>query len=138
MDNTATNNQAASSVEDTAHQTANNLLMDAVDAIGVIIPPHVDSPAAAILIAAHALIAKLDSMEASQLEALRDLRESIDFIAARLDGYDASDSLTAHERQIIFEALKAEYINSESPLNPKEQESALCDALMRFVKLSGL
>ena len=46
-------------------------LMDAVKSIGAIIPPHVDNPTTAILIAVHALIAKLDVMEKTLLEALR-------------------------------------------------------------------
>lgn len=126
--------QYTPSIEDTAHQTANNLLMDAVDAIGVIIPPHVDSPAAAILISTHALIAKLDSMETSQLEALRDLRESIDFIAARLDGDDASDAPKEHERMIMYRALEADYIVHGDPPSIKEYDAAL----LRFKKLAGL
>lgn len=81
-----TTQQAAPSIEDVAHATADNLLMDAVDSVHIIIPPNVDNPTAAILIAAHAIIAKLDSMEAVQLQALRDLKESIDFLSKTIIG----------------------------------------------------
>lgn len=133
MDNTATNNQAASSVEDTAHQTANNLLMDAVDAIGVIIPPHVDSTAAAILIVGHALIAKLDSMEATHIDALRDLRESIDYLAARADEDEAGEVPTSEEQTIIYRALEADYMARGNSPSIKETDAAL----LRFKKLAA-
>lgn len=52
-------------------QPADLLLRDAVKSIGVIIPPHVDDPTTAILIAAHALITRLDAMETALLGVLR-------------------------------------------------------------------
>lgn len=70
---------------------ANRLLMDAVGATGKIIPPHVEGSATAILIVGHALIAKLDSMETTCIDALRDLRESIDYLAAQADGDKAGE-----------------------------------------------
>lgn len=122
------------SIEATAHEAANNLLMDAVDAIGVIIPPHVDNVASAILIVGHALIAKLDSMEAQYIDAQRDLRESIDFLAARPDGDNAGDVLTDDERMIIYRALEADYMVHGNSPSIKEMDAAL----LRFKKLSRL
>lgn len=81
-----TTQQAAPSIEDVASETAGHLLMDAADSIRSIIPASVNSSAEAILIAAHAIIAKLDYMEEVQLKELRDLRESIDFLSKTLTG----------------------------------------------------
>lgn len=121
----------AFSIEDTAHQTANELLMDAVDAIGVIIPPHVDSPAAAILIVGHALVAKLDSMESTHLYAMNDLRESVDFIAA---SHDAGEVPTKQEREIMYRALEADMLENCPPEKIEEMDAAL----LRFKKIAGL
>ena len=52
-------------------QPADILLADAAKSISVIIPAHVNSSTEAILIGFHALIAKLDVMEKTLLEALR-------------------------------------------------------------------
>lgn len=134
MDNTTPTHKAAPLVEDAAALTATHLLMDAIDEVPYFVPPRMDNPTEAILIAAHALIAKLDSMETSQLEALRDLRESIDFIAARPDGDNAGDVLTDNERMIIYRALEADYIVHGDPPSIKEYDAAL----LRFKKLAGL
>lgn len=135
MDNTATNNQAAPLVEEGAALTATHLLMDAIADVPYFVPPRVDNPTEAILIGFHALIAKLDSMETSQLEALRDLRESLDFLAARPDVNEASESPTEFERVVIYRALEADYMKSGHPLTSINQMDA---ALLRFKKLAGL
>lgn len=121
MDNQHTSQQYTPSVEDTAHQTADSLLMDAVDAIGVIIPPHVDSPAVAILIAAHAIIAKLDSIETMFLQALH-------------CPDDANEVPTDEERVVIYRALEADYMARGNSPSIKEMDAAL----LHFKKLAGL
>lgn len=77
-----TTEQAAPSIGDVAHETADNLLMDAFESISVITPQYANNPTTAILVLAHSLVAKLDSLE----EAQRDLRKSIDFLAKTLIG----------------------------------------------------
>lgn len=71
--------------EEAAYDTANELLMSAISAVNSI-AMECGFPADPVLIAAHAIIAKQDSIETSLLEALRDLRESVDFMASGTGG----------------------------------------------------
>lgn len=72
------NNQFAQTAEDNACHAATYLLMDALDAVPGFVPARVDGKLSeAILTAAHALIAKLDSMETNYLEAFRNLCVSL-------------------------------------------------------------
>ena len=73
MSTQANTKHTAQSVKNVAFETAENLLMDAFESIPIITPMHVDNPTTAILVAAHALVAKLDTMESTQLEELRAL-----------------------------------------------------------------
>lgn len=111
--------------------TADSLLMEAVDSIGVIIPPHVDNTASALLIGFHALIAKLDSMETQYIDAQRDLRESIDFLAARPAGEVVP---TASESERMFGILKADWLRQ----HPEHTEAEYREAMRRFEILAGL
>lgn len=118
------------SKEDSAHEAASELLMDAYKAIGGIFPPNIDS-ATAILIAAHALIAKLDSLETSMLDALRDLRESIDFHAAQSD---IEMPHAEYNSELILVTLKASWLR----LHPTHTEKDYREAMSRFEILAGL
>lgn len=132
----------APSQEDNAHETANTLLMDAVDAIGRIIPPHVNSPTTAILDVGHALVAKLDSMESTYINAMNDLRESLDFIAARHDANAASEVATEHEREVMYQALKADYFKRVGEVGSlciiADGGMAELAAMRHFKKIAGL
>lgn len=134
MDNTTNKNQTAPFVEETAALTATYLLMDAIDDVPGFVPPRVDNPTEAILIAAHALIAKLDSMETSQLEALRDLRDSVDFVMAGARGDDAELVLTARQREVIYRALEADYMEHNTPAAIEKMDADL----RSFKKFAGL
>lgn len=79
------NQQAAPSKEFVAHETADCLLRDAIQSVSKIASPYLKDPTSAILIVGHAMIAKADSMETSQLEEARKLRESLDSLSARID-----------------------------------------------------
>ncbi len=138
MSNSANQNQAEANsrsapapAEEAAALTATFLLMDAIEDVPNFVPPRVNNPTEAILIAAHALIAKLDSMETTQLEALRDLCDSLDFIAARPD---VDEVPTEHERMVHYRALEADYLCNHTAANPEEMDAAL----RRFKKLAGL
>lgn len=61
--------------EAAALATADNLMMDAIEAVPSITPTHVNSQTTAILIAAHAVTAKLDSLESTLIQVVNALRE---------------------------------------------------------------
>lgn len=128
-----TTQQAAQTIEDVACETADNLLMDAADSVHIVIPPGVSIPSA-ILIAAHAIIAKLDSMETSQINALRDLQESLDFLGARTEGGELALKPTAHESEVICRALEEDYLLNHQAASVDEMDAFL----RRFKKLAGL
>lgn len=121
--------------EDTARDTATLLLMDAIEDTTGFVPARLDElPGAAIFAAAHALIAKLDAMETSQLEVLRDLRESLDFLSASTNGNDAELTPTKHESELIYRTLEADYLAHNTPASIENLDAALC----RFKKLAGI
>ena len=77
---------AITQTQDIARHTANALLGNSFADIARISPAGREiGVAEAILIAAHAIIAKLDAMETVHLGAMRDVEVSIDGVAASLD-----------------------------------------------------
>lgn len=121
------------SQEDNAHQTANVLMMDAAEAIKILFPINDYSVADAILIAAHALTAKVDSLETTNINSMNDLRESVDFLAANIERELADEIPTHQEREIMYRALEANLLEN-SPLEKIEDMDA---ALLRFKKITG-
>lgn len=119
------NQQAAPSREFVAHETADCLLMEAIQSVSKIVSPYMNTPTEAILAIGHALIAKLDSMETSQLDALHALRECMSYLA-RSDIGEAGDVPTAHERAVMYRALEADYLANNVPANITEMDAALC------------
>lgn len=130
-----TPNRFKLSQEDTARDTATFLLMSAINDVPGFSPPRLDEfPSEAILVAAHALIAKLDSIETSHLKVLRDLRESLDLLSASTNGNDAELSPTKRESELMYRALEADYLAHNTPASIENLDAALC----RFKKLAGL
>lgn len=74
-------------IEGMAAETAGRLMKESIQFARQAIEkrPYLDTPTEAVLIATHALIAKLDSMETSHLDAMRGLRESLDSLSERID-----------------------------------------------------
>ena len=134
MSDQADSKQAAPLAEDTARLTATFLLMDAIEDIPCIAPHRELGVSEAILIAAHAIISKLDSMESSHIEAMRDLRESLDFLGAHTEGDEPTLKPTAREREIIYRALEEEYISKHQAANIDEMDANL----RRFKRLAGI
>lgn len=117
--------------ENTAFETASHLLIDAIQETHGFVPLHIEAaPGSAIIVAAHALIAKLDSMETSLLDAVGDLRESLDYLAA---SDDAELTPCKHESEVIYRALEADFLANNTPASIEKMDAALC----RFKKLAG-
>lgn len=127
---------AQPTIEDVAHETACRLMTDAIQFVREIVERHsyLDTPTEAILIATHARIAKLDSMETSLINALNALRECMSYLVARSDIGGAGDVPTAHERGVMYRALEADYLAKNVPANIREMDAALC----RLKLLAGL
>ena len=130
------NQQAAPSKEFVAHDTADSLLREAIQAVKQIIEwqPYLDTPTEAVLIVGHALIAKLDSMKTSQIDALNVLRERMSYLVAGSEIGVAGDVPTVYERTVIYRALEADYLANNAPANIAEMDAALS----RFKLLAGL
>lgn len=78
MDDAVAAHYASEDALHTASETADNLLMDAIRDVPGFTPPRVDdNPAEAILIAAHAIVAKLDAMETTLMDALRNSKAGL-------------------------------------------------------------
>lgn len=86
------------------------------------------------LVSSHALLSVLNFEGSRIANALERIADSLDY---RNTLSDPSKLPTQRESQIIFDALKAEYIKDASQQNQKEQETALTEALIRFTRLSG-
>lgn len=113
-----------------AANTADKLLVSAFASSERVDITHEAGPAAAILIAAHALIAKLDAIETSHREAMRDLQESLDFLGAQPEGDEPTLRPTDHEREVIYRALEEDYLQ-----NHKAESIGQMDAMLRRFKL---
>lgn len=127
------NLEHAATVEAIACETADTLLLDAIDSIGAIIPSHIDSPSTAILLVGHALLAKLDSIETSLIEGMENMRESLDFLAARSDD-KAMPVPTAGESERMLGILKADWLRQ----HPEYTDDEYIEAMYRFEILAGL
>lgn len=81
----ATNpNETAGAIEEAARDTASCLLIGAINETIGFVPPHLDRlPGAAITVAAHALIAKLDAIETSLLAAHRETMDALEKLNRR-------------------------------------------------------
>jgi hypothetical protein len=122
-------------IEFNADETADTLLLNAIEAISEIVKHHdIDAPTA-ILIVGHAAIAKLDSMDGRHISAMDDLRESVDFLAANHNLDAVGDIPTEREREIIYRALEGEFTSrGDGMFNRPEIEAAR----LRFKKIAGL
>lgn len=121
------------STEDNAHLTANELLLDAIESVGAIQEGANIGSAKAILIGAHAIVAKLDAMETTHLEAMRDLQEGIDCMGARSDDNELVPTPTAHESEVMYRALEEDYLCNHHAANIDEMDAHL----RRFKCLAG-
>lgn len=124
---------SAQTVEDVAHETADNLLLDAFDAIPILVPTRPIHTSEAMLIHAHALIAKLDAMEASHLAAHREMMGVLERIASKLDGKTVP-APTADEGELIVATLKDAWLKH----HPTHTEGEYIEAMRRIEMLAGL
>jgi hypothetical protein len=62
-----------------------------------------------VLVGVHALITSFDDKGGRIANALEEIAKSLDFIAARPDDNEASEVPTEHEREVMYQALKADY-----------------------------
>lgn len=122
------------SLEDSANDTATDLLLRAIAEVSGFTPPRLnDYPEEAIIGAAHAIIAKLDAMETTHLEVMRDLQESLDCLGARSDENKPALTPTSHESEVMYRALEDDYLRSHQAANIDEMDATL----RRFKQLSG-
>lgn len=121
------------SAENNAHQAANELLLDALESVGAIQEGANIGSAKAILIGAHAIVAKLDAMETTHLEAMRDLQEGLDCLGARSDDNEPAPPPTAHESEVMYRALEEDYLRNHHAANIEEMDAHL----RRFKRLAG-
>jgi len=116
---------------------AGDLIVDATKWVEAIINDK-DVPSTVIenpvLVAVHVMAALLDFEGGRIANALEEIAESLDFLAARSDGDDANEVPTDEERMIIYRALEGNYMTRGNPPSIKEMDDALC----RFKKFAGL
>lgn len=128
-----TTRQVVPSVEDTAHESAGGLLMDAFKSVPRIAPHRDVGTAEAILVAAFALIAKLDAIETTHLEAMHDLQESLDCLGARSNDNEPTLTPTDHESELMYRALEEDYLLNHQAASIDEMDAIL----RRFKRLAG-
>lgn len=126
--------------ENAALETASQLLLDAIQETTGFVPSHLDNrPGAAILVAAHAVVAKLDSMETHHIDLMRELLERVISIA--------SNPLmeikpTEYESEVMYRALEKDYRDRLAQYGSlhliAEGGLDIVPALQRFKKISGL
>lgn len=120
--------------EQNARLAACDLLMDALDDVPGFTPVRSERfPAEAVLIAAHAIVAKLDVMETTHLEAMRNLQESIDCMGAQSNDNELALTPTAHESEVMYRALEEDYLRNHQAANIDEMDAHL----RRFRCLAG-
>ncbi len=121
------------SAEYNAHESAIALLLDAIESVRANREVENIGTANAILAAAHAIVAKLDAIETTHLEAMRDQLESLDCLGARFDVNAPALVPTSHESEVMYRALEEDYLLNHKAANIDEMDAAL----RRFKQLSG-
>lgn len=87
------------------------------------------------LVSAHARMSLLDYEGGRIANALEEIAESLDFIAARPDANEASEVPTERERELIYRALEGDFISrGDGVVSITEMDAAL----LRFKKIAGL
>lgn len=132
-------------LSDISEEAATELLVAAADHVVALLDalPETQSEAMVkrpMLVAVHAILQHLDCraeerqlQQTAMIEALHDLRESIDFLAARSDG-EAVPVPTAGESERMLGVLKADWLRQY----PEHTEEQYLDAMRRFELLAGL
>ena len=130
---------------DAAVEAANDLLINAAECVTALLEvlpaDQVETMGKrSMLVVVHAILQHLDcraeerqQQQAAMIEALHDLRESIDFLAARSDD-ETTLALTVEESEIIVAALKAAWLKGHLVHSEKEY----IEAVNRFEKMAGL
>jgi hypothetical protein len=119
-------------------ETASEILSDSAVIVEELLKhdQHMSSaPKNPELVAIHALMSLLDYEGERIANALEEIAESLDFMAARPDVNEASEVPTEREREIIYRALEGDFIRRGDGVVSGAELKA---ALIRFTKLAGL